>query len=106
IGVTLDFPLHYLSKSWTLRPWNPARALRLTLPGMTLALLTNLVGYLALAFTPFPGLTQVAVFSAAGLLGAYLCAVCLLPPLTAGLRPWPAPLGLAQRWLALHRALR
>lgn len=106
IGVTLDFPLHYLSKSWALQPWQPTHALRLTLPGMSLALVTNLIGYLALAFTPFPGLTQVALFSAAGLLGAYLCAVCLLPALTTRLQPWPAPLGLAQRWLALLDALR
>src|SRR5690606_19280770 len=40
IGVTLDFPLHYLSKSWALQPWSNARALRLTLPGMSLALAT------------------------------------------------------------------
>ncbi|EGH36280.1 hypothetical protein PSYJA_47288, partial [Pseudomonas syringae pv. japonica str. M301072] len=33
--------------------------------------------------TPFPALTQIAVFSAAGLIGAYLTAVCLLPALLA-----------------------
>src|SRR5690606_41639693 len=22
VGVSIDFPLHYLSKSWTLQPWN------------------------------------------------------------------------------------
>lgn len=80
IGVSLDFPLHYLSKSWTLQPWHGRHALGLILPGLALALLTNLIGYLALAFTPFPALTQVAVFSAAGLLGAFsappACCLC------------------------------
>ena len=107
IGVSLDFPLHYLSKSWTLQPWHGRRALRLILPGLALALLTNLIGYLALAFTPFPALTQVAVFSAAGLLGAFLCTTCLLPLLLFNdrLQPWPRPLGWAQRWLQVRQAL-
>lgn len=106
IGASLDFPLHYLSKSWTLQPWHGRHALGLILPGLALALLTNLIGYLALAFTPFPALTQVAVFSAAGLLGAFLCTTCLLPVLFSGhLTPWPRPLGWAQRWLQLRQAL-
>lgn len=101
IGVTLDFPLHYLSKSWGLQPWRATDALRRVLPGLSLALATNLIGYLALAFTPFPALTQVAIFSAAGLLGAFFCTLCLVPRLlNAPLRPWPAAVGFAERWLA------
>jgi predicted exporter len=106
VGVSIDFPLHYLSKSWALQPWHAYRALRLTLPGLALALATNVVGYLAMAFTPFPALTQVAVFSAAGLIGAFACATCLLPALlNAPLTPWAAPLGWARRALELRRAL-
>ncbi|WP_312961442.1 MMPL family transporter [Stutzerimonas nitrititolerans] len=106
VGVSIDFPLHYLSKSWTLQPWHSHRALRLTLPGLFLALATNVIGYLAMAFTPFPALSQVAVFSAAGLAGAFACATCLLPWLLSGpLQPWPVPLGWAERWLKLRRAL-
>ncbi len=106
VGVSIDFPLHYLSKSWTLQPWHAYRALRLTLPGLALALATNVIGYLAMAFTPFPALSQVAVFSAAGLLGAFACATCLLPALlNAPLQPWAAPLGWARRGLALRSTL-
>lgn len=106
VGVSIDFPLHYLSKSWTLQPWHSHRALRLTLPGLFLALATNVIGYLAMAFTPFPALTQVAVFSAAGLIGAFACATCLLPwLLSAPLQPWPTPLAWAERWLELRQAL-
>ncbi|WP_137818678.1 MMPL family transporter [Pseudomonas sp. 2FG] len=107
IGVAIDYPLHYLSKSWTLQPWNSLTALKATLPGLSLGLATNAIGYLALAFTPFPALQQVAVFSAAGLLGSYLCSVCWLPALlgTAPLRPWPAPLRWAQRLLDLRASL-
>ena len=105
IGVAVDYPLHYLSKSWSLKPWHSWPALRLTLPGLTLSLATSCIGYLALAWTPFPALTQIAVFSAAGLLGAYLSAVCLLPALLKGadLRPAQWPLSLAQ-WLLDLRA--
>lgn len=107
IGVAVDYPLHYLSKSWTLKPWRSWSALRLTLSGLTLSLATSCIGYLALAWTPFPALTQIAVFSAAGLLGAYLTAVCLLPALLDGveLRPAQWPLRIAERLLNGREAL-
>ncbi|POA56947.1 MULTISPECIES: MMPL family transporter [unclassified Pseudomonas] len=107
IGVAVDYPLHYLSKSWSLRPWRSWPALRLTLPGLSLSLATSCIGYLALAWTPFPALTQIAVFSAAGLLGAYLAAVCLLPALLrkVELRPAQWPLRVAASLLRLRSAL-
>ncbi|WP_338921519.1 MMPL family transporter [Pseudomonas silesiensis] len=107
IGVAVDYPLHYLSKSWSLKPWHSWPALRLTLPGLTLSLITSCIGYLALAWTPFPALTQIAVFSAAGLVGAYLCAVCLLPALLKGveLRPAQWPLRVAEFLLERREAL-
>lgn len=107
IGVAVDYPLHYLSKAWSLRPWHSWPALRLTFAGLTLSLVTTCIGYLALAFTPFPALTQIATFSAAGLMGAWLTSVCLLPALLRGVDPRPAawPLRLAERLLALRLAL-
>ena len=107
IGVAVDYPLHYLSKSWSLKPWHSWPALRLTLPGLTLSLITSAIGYLALAWTPFPALTQIAVFSAAGLLGAYLSAVCLLPALLKGveLRPAQWPLRVCEHLLGCREAL-
>ncbi|MDI2593376.1 MMPL family transporter [Pseudomonas sp. 681] len=107
IGVAVDYPLHYLSKSWSLKPWHSWPALRLTLPGLTLSLITSCIGYLALAWTPFPALTQIAVFSAAGLLGAYLSAVCLLPALLKGLdlRPAQWPLRVCEFLVTLRQAL-
>lgn len=107
IGVAVDYPLHYLSKSWSLKPWRSWPALRLTLPGLSLSLATSCIGYLALAFTPFPALTQISIFSAAGLIGAYLSAVCLLPALLKGveLRPAQWPLNVAQTLLNAREAL-
>jgi len=91
IGVAVDAPLHYLSKSWGGQ-WRSWQALRATLPGLSLSLGSNLIGYLALAFTPFPALTQIAVFSVAGLLAAYACAVCLLPACFNSMTLTPPPL--------------
>lgn len=102
IGVAIDYPQHYLSKCWARPDWQSWSSMRATLPGLSLSLATNLLGYIALAFTPFHALTQIAVFSAAGLIGAYLCAICLLPALFKGMRLQPAPvlLDLASRLLA------
>ena len=107
IGVAVDYPLHYLSKSWSMKPWRSWPALRLTLSGLSLSLATSCIGYLALAWTPFPALTQIAVFSAAGLIGAYLAAVCLLPALLNGveLRPAEWPLKIAESLVELRTRL-
>ena len=98
IGVTLDYPLHYLSKAWQTQQWHGPSVLRQTLPGLSVGVVTNMIGYLALAFTPFPAVTQVAVFSVAGLLGAYLTTVLLLPYVLENIqfKPWLTP----KRWLA------
>lgn len=95
IGVAVDFPMHWLGKSYGMADWQAWPALRRVLPGLTISLAASLVGYIALAFTPFPALTQTAVFSAAGLLGAYACTVCQLPAWMNGWRPRP--------WLPLLR---
>ncbi|MBJ2348324.1 MULTISPECIES: MMPL family transporter [Pseudomonas] len=107
IGVAVDYPLHYLSKSWSLKPWRSWPALRVTLPGLSLSLATTCIGYLALAWTPFPALTQIAIFSAAGLVGAYLTAVCLLPALLGktDLRPAQWPLQFCENLLKCREAL-
>lgn len=108
IGVTIDFPMHYLSKGWVMQPWHSAKVLRATLPGLTLGVLSNAIGYVALAFTPFPALSQVAVFSVAGLLAAYVCTICCLPWLLAkpnAVQPWRLPLTWMQQLLTWHTAI-
>lgn len=107
IGVAVDFPLHWLGKSYGMPEWRAWPALRRVLPGLTISLAASLVGYVALAFTPFPALTQTAVFSAAGLLGAYACTVCQLPAWLRNFRPrpWPPLLRFAQAALAARERL-
>ncbi|WMD22890.1 hypothetical protein RAS12_11100 [Achromobacter seleniivolatilans] len=108
IGVAVDFPMHWLGKSYGMPDWQAWPALRRVLPGLTISLAASLVGYIALAFTPFPALTQTAVFSAAGLLGAYACTVCQLPAWMSNgwqPRPWPPLLRFAQAALLARERL-
>ncbi|WP_176461478.1 MMPL family transporter [Bordetella genomosp. 1] len=102
LGIAIDFPLHWLGKSYGMADWHAHTAMRRVLPGLTISLAATLVGYVALAFTPFPALTQTAVFSAAGLAASYAATVLLLPALLPRLRPrpWPALARASARLLA------
>ncbi|WP_222129985.1 MMPL family transporter [Bordetella genomosp. 13] len=102
IGVAVDFPLHFLGKRYGMPDWRAWPALWRVLPGLSISLAATLVGYLSLLFTPFPALTQTAVFSAVGLLGAYAYTVCELPNALRGWQPrtWPPLLRLAHALLA------
>jgi len=104
IGVAVDFPLHWLGKSYA-GSWQAKPALRLVLPALVMSLMASLIGYLALLFTPFIALSQTAIFSAAGLFGAFVCTWLQLPALfgTWQPRPWPPLLHLAQWLLRLRR---
>ena len=51
------------------------------MPGLSLTLLAAVIGYAGLALTPFPGLRQMALFSALGLIFAWLTVVFWFPSL-------------------------
>lgn len=76
IGVAIDYAFHYFSDCGDHKAGNIARIF----PGITLGLISSIIGYISLSLTGFPGLTQIAVFSASGLFAAWLC-VCLWFPL-------------------------
>jgi len=78
VGVSIDYSFHYFCENLGD---DTAEVLPSILPGISLGLLTSLVGYLALFIAPFPGLHQMAVFSSVGLLAAYLTVIGLYPVL-------------------------
>jgi len=77
IGVSVDYSFHYAAEdAFGGNDWTPDIGLRRIFMGITLGLLTSILAYLALTVAPFPGLQQLAVFSSAGLIGAYLTLLC------------------------------
>ncbi len=84
IGVADDYAQHFLCDSLGEKDWNPRKGLAFILPGLTFGLLSNLLSYAGLGFSPFPGLQEVALFSAMGLLVAWLTVVLLFPVLLTG----------------------
>ncbi|NVD98562.1 MMPL family transporter [Massilia sp. BJB1822] len=85
IGVAQDYGIYFLSNRMAADPALDSRALlKRLMPGLSLTLLAAVIGYMGLAFTPFPGLRAMAVFSACGLVFAWLTVVCWFPALIGG----------------------
>jgi len=100
IGVAQDYGLYFLChRLGAARETGSVVLLRRLLPGLGLTLLAAVIGYMGLALTPFPGLRHMAVFSALGLVFAWLTVVCWFPQLIG-------PGTLRRGWLARrYRAL-
>jgi predicted exporter len=78
IGVSVDYSFHYVADdAFGGDNWTPRTGIRNIFMGITLGLLTSILAYLALTVAPFPGLQQLAVFSSAGLAGAYFTLICM-----------------------------
>ncbi len=85
IGVAQDYGIYFLCHRLNAEPRRDSSSLlRRLLPGLSLTLLAAVIGYMGLALTPFPGLRQMAVFSACGLIFAWLTVVCWFPVLVSG----------------------
>ena len=105
IGVAQDYGIYFLCNRLAVGEQLDSPALlRRLMPGLCFTLMAAVIGYMGLALTPFPGLRQMAVFSALGLVFAWLTVVCWFPALIgsrtlksgalvrgygAALRAWP-----------------
>ncbi|WP_028104968.1 MMPL family transporter [Pseudoduganella violaceinigra] len=104
IGVAQDYGIDFLCNRMEADPALDSRALlRRLLPALVLTLLAAVIGYAGLAFTPFPGLRAMAVFSALGLAFAWMTVMAWFPLCVPGgvLRQGPlvAPyVGLLAHW--------
>ncbi len=88
VGISVDYSLHFLCERFRFRSdWSPAEALRHILPGISLGLITSVIGLTGLFFAPFAGMQGMALFSSVGLLVAYGCVVFAYPLLTLRLPP-------------------
>lgn len=85
IGVAQDYGIYFLCNRLNVDPkLDSTSLLKRLMPGLSLTLLAAVIGYMGLALTPFPGLRQMALFSALGLIFAWLTVVCWFPLLISG----------------------
>lgn len=87
VGVAEDYGIHYFACRQGHEQLSPHGLMQFLLPGLALALTTSVLAYLALGLAPFPGLRQMAVFSASGLVAAFFTVACWFPWLDRGPRP-------------------
>jgi predicted exporter len=81
IGVGIDYAEHYFSH-YTVAPDpdGPVAAFRRLWPGLFLGALTTIAGLAGLAWTSFPGLREIAVFSTVGVIASLFATRWLVPP--------------------------
>ena len=79
IGIAIDYCLQYITTRFGPDSGSPYTSLRRVLPGITLGVITTLIGYITLMLAPFPGFRQLAVFSAVGLAASFLTVILWLP---------------------------
>lgn len=94
IGVTIDYPTHYLILR-SLSPhaesaWDSMRRVAFSI---VLAALTTIASFAGLAITSFVGFRELGIFSVIGVAGALAATLLLLPDLASRrVRPISAPL--------------
>ena len=107
VGVAENYGSNWFSNRIGCPPEQRWTMLREQWPTMALAMATTVIGYALLALTPFPGLQQIALFSATGLIAAFLTVLLWFPFLdTRSMRfsPFAAWIGgLRARWPRLQR---
>lgn len=84
VGCAEDYGLYYFASRQGAPGVAPLRMMSTLLPGLALALLTSVLGYVALGLPPFPGLRQMALFSVVGLVGTFVTTVCWFPWIDRG----------------------
>jgi predicted exporter len=115
IGVSVDYSFHYIADdAFGGEDWTPQRGLNNIFMGITLGLATSILAYLALTVAPFPGLQQLAVFSSAGLIGAWITLFAMtrlirrrfvMHDRSMALRFASGFLGIWQRHIARHQLI-
>ncbi|GGN27984.1 MMPL family efflux pump permease component [Shewanella putrefaciens] len=101
IGIAIDYSFHFYCERLSDTERSAQATVAYIFPTVTLAFITSALAYVGIGLAPFPGMQQVAIFCAAGLLGAYLTLI-LAYPLLAGSRlpSGSRPLALAGKYLA------
>ena len=81
LGISVDYAFHYCCERFSKKHTTGQERLAAIYNGLTLGMVSSVVGFSTLAFTPLPGLQQISVFTVAGLLMSYFSVVVLFPRL-------------------------
>lgn len=84
VGVAEDYGIHYFANRQGHPGIAPQPLMARLLPTLLVALVTSVFAYLALGVASFPGLRQMAFFSAVGLVAAMITVVAWFPFLDRG----------------------
>lgn len=88
VGVSLDYAVHFFChQAMAPAADGPRATLRGLTPGLVLGAVTTVTGFLVLLVSSFPGLRELALFAAVGLLAALVATFVFLPGITGALRP-------------------
>lgn len=86
LGISIDYSIHFFCRRFDFgEAWNSAQALRQVLPGISMGLLTSVIGFVGLWLAPFHGMREIAAFSIAGLCFAFGCVVAWYPMAARGM---------------------
>lgn len=102
LGVAENYGSNYFSARQGLEAGERWAMLARQIPVVSLAMATTVIGYALLALPPFPGLRQIAVFSAVGLVAAFVTVLWWFPLLDGAGRIAPTRFA---HWLGSRRAL-
>lgn len=102
LGVAENYGSNYFSARQGLQAGERWAMLARQIPVVSLAMATTVIGYALLALPPFPGLRQIAVFSAVGLVAAFVTVLWWFPLLDGSGRMQPTRFA---HWLGSRRAL-
>jgi predicted exporter len=102
LGVAENYGSNYFSARQGLEAHERWAMLSRQIPVVSLAMATTVIGYALLALPPFPGLRQIAVFSAVGLVAAFVTVLWWFPLLDGAGRLQPTRFA---HWLGSRRAL-
>jgi len=108
VGVGIDYAEHYFHHALLAPAPDGAEAsMRRIWPGLVLGAVTTIAGLAGLAWTTFPGIREIAVFSAVGVAVSLVATRLLLPPLMPRVpKPLPAATRIAASLARLVAQLR